>query len=243
MLNNKSNPPEVLASWNYQPDLWRDFLEYESGIYKGSVRKAKHLFFTVLILTFGTPILSAIITFLVMDNWNYTVLNPALGFAFVGWVFVVLTGVLWLYRRNRFNRLQARTGEVVISLKGIKANEVDFNWDFLAFGIRFDKIKRKTVSIGVGKTFEILEFHTVNYANVRHHKWETFEMRVPIPFGKETEAERVISRLRTHLAMTNQKWINANVALGHSFSEDVCRNCGNSVTQVICSNYKCPNAK
>ena len=243
MLNNKSNPPEVLAIWNYQPDLWRDFLKYESGIYKGSVRKAKHLFFGVLILTLAVVFLGSLIPFLVTDDWNIEMLSPALGFGAVGWIFIVLTGILWLYRRSRFNRLQARTGEVVISLKGIKANEVDFNWDFLAFGIRFDKIKRKTVSIGVEKTFEILEFHTVNYANVRHHKWEYFGMRVPIPFGKETEAERVISRLRTHLAMTNQEWINANVALGHSFSEDVCRNCRNSVTQVICSNYKCPNSK
>lgn len=243
MLNNNPNLPEVLAIWNYQPDLWRDFIKYESGIYKGSVRKAKHLFFAALIVTFGTPIQTAIVTFLVMDNWNYKVLNPALGFAFVGWIFVVLTGILWLYRRNRFNRLQARTGEVVISLNGINANGVDFNWDFLAFGVRFNKVERKDVSIELGKKIGILEFHTVNYANVRHYKWEYFEMRVPIPFGKESEAERVISRLRTHLAKTNQEWINANVALGHSFSEDVCRNCGNSVTQVICSNYKCPNSK
>jgi hypothetical protein len=36
---------EVLADWQYEPNLWRDFIEYESGIYSGSVRAAKHFFF------------------------------------------------------------------------------------------------------------------------------------------------------------------------------------------------------
>ncbi len=33
--------PNVLAHWRFTAEQWRDFLEYESTIYKGSIRAAK----------------------------------------------------------------------------------------------------------------------------------------------------------------------------------------------------------
>ena len=232
---------KILAHWDYESDLWRDFLEYESTIYKASVRAAKHLFFGILILTLVVMFLIVSITLLVTKEWSLEMLSPALAVGILGWIFIVIAGILWLWRRDRFNRLQARTGEVVISLNGINANGVDFNWGFGDFGVRFDKVERKNVSVRSGKNIEILEFYTVHH----HHSYkartrENFEMRVPIPFGKESEVERVISNLRAHLLSANQEWIKANFALGHSFSQDVCRMCGDTIAESAAfRNYKC----
>ena len=119
MLNNNAKSSEVLATWNYQPDLWHDFLEYESTIYKASVRAAKHFFFGVLTLTVVVMFLIVSITLLVTKEWSLEMLSPALAVGILGWIFIVIAGILWLWRRDRFNRLQERTGEVVISLNGI----------------------------------------------------------------------------------------------------------------------------
>jgi hypothetical protein len=65
---------EVLANWQFEPELWRDFIEYESGIYGGSVRAAKHFFFvspTIMLLLFFVTL--KISTF-VSDEWNSTML-------------------------------------------------------------------------------------------------------------------------------------------------------------------------
>lgn len=241
MLDTNGKPSEVLASWTYEPELWRDFLEYDSSIYKGSVRAAKHAFLVALILTLGIPFLIVVISFLVMDKWNSSVLNPAIAFAILGWIFVIATGIFWLWRRDRFNRLQERNGEVVISLNGVSTNGVEFNWDFEEIGVRFNKVERKSVSLNLGNKMEILEFHTVNFVKIDTGApmREDFEQRVPIPFGKESEAERVISRLNTHLSSVNQEWIRANVALGHIFSENVCRNCDNDIAKLVKYTYEC----
>ncbi len=235
------NQPEILANWKYEPDLWRDFLEHESGIYKGSVRAAKHFFFGVLIFTIIVVFLIVSITLLITKKWNFEMLSPAITVGVLGWVFIVIGGIFWLWRRDRFNRLQERAGEVVISLDGINANGVGFNWGFGEFGVRFEKVERKTISAVSGKTFEILEFFTVNHTTSFDGRTrENFETRIPIPFGKESEAERVISRLRAHLLAADQEWINANFALGHSFSQGICRLCGETVTEAAAfRNYNC----
>jgi hypothetical protein len=232
---------EILAHWYYEDDLWRDFLEYDSTIYKGSVRAAKHFFFGFLILTVVVVFLIVSITLLVTKEWNFDLLGPAIAFGFLGWIFIITGGIFWLYRRDRMNRLQSRTGEVIISLEGIDANGVEFNWGFGAFDARFDKVERKTVSAVSGKSFEILEFFTVHHTTNSDGRWrENFEMRLPIPFGKEAEAERVVSRLRAQLLEMNQEWINANFALGHSFSQGICRMCGETVAEAAAfRNYKC----
>ena len=85
MLNDNPKPPEVLATWNYQPDLWRDFLQYESGIYKGSVRKAKHLFFGSLILTF-VFFLIVFLTLLFPNNWVSDFFELAIALVICGWI-------------------------------------------------------------------------------------------------------------------------------------------------------------
>ena len=240
MSDTNSKSTEVLASWNYESELWRDFLKYESRIYKGSVRAAKHGFLVTLSLTLGIPFLIVIIPW-VTNKWDSSTLSPALAFAFLGGIFVVLTGFFWLWRRDRFNRLQRRTGEVVISLNGVSTNGVEFNWNFGDFGARFNKVERKSVSLDLGKRLEILEFQLVNYVKISKGSptRDDFEMRVPIPFGKEAEAERVISHLSTHLSSANQEWIKANVALGHIFSDDVCRNCDDDIAKLVKFNYKC----
>lgn len=244
MTENKSKP-EVLANWKYEPNLWRDFLEYESGIYKGSVRAAKHLFFGVLVFTIVVVFLIVFITLLVTDKWNLEILSPAIAFGLIGWIFIVITGVFWLYRRNNWNQFNQRTGEVSISFNEVKKNGVSFSWDYEAFGVRFDKVERKTVSVKTGKTFEILEFHTVNYIKISDGRTrEDFECRVPIPFGKESEAETIMNRLRARLLAADQEWIKENFALGHEFSLGVCRKCGEPVAESAAfSCYKCRNKK
>src|SRR5436190_1637456 len=150
MVAENKSKPEVLANWKYEPDLWRDFLEYESGIYKGSVRAAKHLFLGVLIFTVVVIFLIVFITLLITDKWN----------------------------------------------------------------------------------LEILEFYTINHIKITKGRTrEDFETRVPIPFGKEPEAEKIMNRLRARLLAANNEWIKENFALGHDFSMGICRKCGEAVAE------------
>ncbi len=224
--------PEVLAQWNYEPDLWRDFLEYESTIYKGSVRLAKHLFFGVLVLTIVIVIPLVIIPTLIFDQWTIDALGPAIALAFAGGIFLVLTAAFWIYRRERWRRLNERTGEVVISLDGVKTNGISFNWSLGEFGLSFNKVERKTVSVSPGKSFEILEFYIVNHTTSGEGRTrENFECRVPIPFGKVAEAENIMARLRTSLVSAEQEWIKKHFALGHDFSLSICRRCGDTLTE------------
>jgi hypothetical protein len=236
-----SKSTEVLANWNYEPDLWRDFLEYESTVYKGSVKAARHLFFGVLILTVVVVFLIVSITLWVTDRWSLAMLSPAVAVAVIGWIFIVITGIFWLYRRDRMNRLKARTGRVIITPNRVQINGVNFSWDYEASGVRFRKIERKTVSVNSGKSFEILEFFTLNdIPSYKGRTQEYFECRVPIPFGKEAEAEAVMNNLRTRLLSAENEWIKKNFALGHDFSMSICRKCGETVAEAASfSKHKC----
>ena len=115
-MSNDSSKSNILAHWKYEPDLWRDFLEYESRIYKGSVRAAKHLFFGLIIFTIVVIFLILFIPFLITGEWNSRYLEPAGGIGVVAGLFILLAGALWLYRRERMRPLTAKTGEVIISL-------------------------------------------------------------------------------------------------------------------------------
>ena len=234
-MSNISSKSNILAHWQYEPDLWRDFLEYESTVYKGSVRATKHLFLVVLILTIVIVFLTLFITLILTDRWDLDMLGPSVAFAFLGGFFLMLTGAFWLYRLERWKQLNERTGEVVISLNGVKTNGMNFDWDFREYGLRFKKIERKTISVSPGKNCEILEFYTLNYFSTSDGRTrEYFELRVPIPFGKEAEAETIISRLNARLLSAEQEWIQANSALGHDFSLGVCRKCGDTIAEAAC---------
>jgi hypothetical protein len=223
---------DVLAHWKFEPDLWRDFLEYESKIYKGSVRAAKHLFFGWIIFTIVVIFLISFIPFLVMGKWDSKYLQPVGGIGAVAGIFILLAGALWLYRRERMKRKAAQTGEAVISLNGVSTNGVDFNWDYLKPLVCFEKVERKRISVTPQKSFEILEFFTVNYPKINRQRLrETFECRIPIPFGKEREAEIIMTRLRSHLLSAEQVWLGENFALGHDFSMGVCRKCGETIME------------
>lgn len=146
--------------------------------------------------------------------------------------FILLAGILWIYRRERANRIAAKTGEAVISLNGVSTNGADFKWFYLKPAACFEKVERKRVSAARQKTFEILVFHTVNYPKIDRPRFrEDFECRVPIPFGKEREAEIIMARLRSRFLAAEQVWINENYALGHDFAMSVCRRCGATTTE------------
>lgn len=130
---------------------------------------------------------------------------------------------------------------MIIALSGVSTNGVNFNWDYLKPVVCFEKVERKRVSATSQKTFEIIEFYTVNYPKIDSHRFrENFECRVPIPFGKESEAENIMTRLRSHLLSAEQIWLRENFALGHNFSMGVCRNCGETIMKAASYiNRKC----
>lgn len=221
---------DVLAHWKYEPDLWRNFLRFESTIYKGSVRAAKHLFFGLIIFTIVVIFLFLFVSLLVTGRWNPKYLEPAFGISIVAGIFILFAGILWLYRRERMRRISEKTGKVIISLNGVSMNGIDFKWDFVKPGLSFEKVERKSVSVAHQKTFEVLEFYTANYTTIDWRRLqEKFECRIPIPFGKESEAEKIMSRLRSRLISAEQEWLRENFTLGHDFSMNVCRKCGETI--------------
>ncbi len=88
-MQENISKPSVLAHWHYEDDLWRDFLEYETTIYKGSVRAAKHLFFGILIFTVVVMFLIVSITLLFAKEWNFEMLSPAIAVGVLGKVSAV----------------------------------------------------------------------------------------------------------------------------------------------------------
>jgi hypothetical protein len=152
------------------------------------------------------------ISSLVSDEWNVTMLILKISFGCCIFFSILAGGNLWHKRHNNWKQLNRRSGEVLITLNGLNINGLDFVWTSEPHGLHFwtskpyglflRNIERKSVTLNSGKNFEILVFSMVNNIPIDGGTLQYIECRVPIPFGKELEADYLIKQIKKNV--TNQ---------------------------------------
>jgi hypothetical protein len=197
--------PEILAHWQYQPELWRDFVEYESGRYKKSVRSAKYLIAGTIISAIVLISLLSVIPLIVTKKFDSSIWGPALGITLIAGIFLAAGFIMLAMRREKIARLNTKTGEAVIALNRISLNGVDFDWGYGGSGWQLVAAERKMVAVNPLKKIEVLElrFITVIPGKNTTHR-EEGDWRIPVQMGRESEADRIIERLRAELSSINQ---------------------------------------
>lgn len=232
--------PEALARWHYTPDEWRDFTENE--------REPKGFVSSDALTTYFCFIIAAAAVTVIVG----AILGGVRGAGIAVMIAVVLCSPFLLIgairkflRSSARQGLEARVGEVWITHDGVCTNGMWFGWGAREPAWRLRVVRRQAVSTTAGKTIEVLEFKCVGKVRLRgsdipvDKKW-----RVPVPAGKEAEADAVITRL---LAARHSPPAGAgdvgsgglNHLYGHAFAGDVCRRCGSTVEAVSSFKWQC----
>ena len=163
------NGKELVVRWDYSPEEWARYAEAEHGRDRAGtiilffIISGFALFFGVLFLIFGGR--PGLIVFLAM-----------LGLiALIGGV--AFLSILLSYRANK-----ARTGEVFIARTGVYLNRALHNWNM--FGASLDAVRL------IREESPLVEFV---YSYPARHGRQGAEVRVPVPVGKEEEADRIVA--------------------------------------------------
>ena len=241
-MSEQLNSSEILAHWHYAPDEWREFVEYEKHIRGDEIGG----FFQKII-----PYIAAIIIVMMIAALISGVL-AAIVFVFLlaaGFLTLVV-GIHWLIRQNELSTLKSRAGEVRITIYGINTNGLLFDWEFEGDHSRFQSVRRLNAHTATGK-LNFLEFKCLVKIKVRG-TYQTFDKhcRVPIPNGKEAEADILIQRIyQAQAAFSRSDGLSSVVSLNLSapdFSDEhdfrgstVCHNCGGSIEAETHFRWKC----
>jgi hypothetical protein len=163
------NGKELVVRWDYRPEEWARYAEAEHGRDRAGkiilffIISGFALLFGVLFLIFGGR--PGLIVFLAM-----------LGLiALMGGV--AFLSILLAYRANK-----TRTGEVFIARTGVYLNRAFHNWNM--FGASLDSVRL------IREESPLVEFV---YSYPARHGRQRAEVRVPVPVGKEGEADRIVA--------------------------------------------------
>ncbi len=188
---------EVLAHWQYTPDEWRDFLHYEAKQYEKFFKSLRNGIIVIIIIAVALVIALLLIPLWLMGSlWGSDVYGPVFGVTFVAGLSLAGLGIAWRVQRHKLSRFGAHAGDVYIMLNGVNINGVWFDWGYGEFGWRLRHVGRQTIAVGPAKSMKILEFKCVAYnRGSRLSNRVDKACRIPVPGGKETEADRIIERL------------------------------------------------
>lgn len=188
---------DTLVQWQYTPEEWRAFVDFETAEYRKYVRSTRIGLIVVALIALGLiGVLLFIPLVLMGTGLRGDVIGPVFGVAIVAGIILGAIGIYLAASRGRIVRLKNSPGLGVIALTGLSVGGGWFDWGFEKTGWRFSNAKRRTVDGPLGSRFEVLEIRctAINQGRsaVRHlPKVE----RVPIPFGREAEADAVIQGL------------------------------------------------
>lgn len=229
--------PEALAHWRYTPDEWRDFTDHEgeSNRFELSDLLTKYLNFVVA----GAAVL------LVVGAAAGGIAGAAVVLAMVGGFFLLVTLLHRAARASTQRGLEARAGEVLITRDGVCTNGMWFGWGPRDPAWRLRVVRRGTAPTALGKTMGVLEFKCVGSVSLRGGRVPVDkEWRVPVPAGREAEADAVVTRLLA--AQHAPPDVAAGLVpggqsglYGHDFAGDVCRRCGSTVEAVSSFKWGC----
>ena len=183
-MPDKDSKLRILAHWYFTNAQWREFLYYEKLDFE-----SRTLVDLRTILTFGVGILFLI-----------AIIGGAKGGPAV-FIFVLLAGSLFfgfcylihrLVRKSAEQRLEKLTGEVKITKIWVDINGVIFDW---RGPWSLPQIYKDYLYIGDEKML-LLNFNCTGWVFVRGSRYPTEKKcLVPVPPGKESEAEFVISEI------------------------------------------------
>lgn len=174
--------PRLLARWHFTNEQWREFLYYEK-----LDSDSRNLVDLKAVLIGGLVIIFLIAFFgAAKGGLGVFVFVIAAGSLFIGLCYLVH----WLIRRGNERRLQTETGEVQITSSWANVNGVVFKW-----GWNRPQIYKDYIYLGEEKML-LLQFTCTGRIRVRGVT-EQYERKclVPVPPGKEAEADFVISEI------------------------------------------------
>ncbi len=237
---------EVLADWNYSPEEWRDYVEYEKDVRSSEIPDfLKNAVYYVIAA-------AIVLMFIVLLSGELAAVFLIL--LFVPGVLAFAVGIHWLIRTGEVSTMASHAGRVQIFTNGVDTNGLWFDWEFEGNRARFLSATRTTSYTSTAK-LNLLEFKCVVKIRVRGTD-QTFDKkwRVPIPNGKETEADVVIQRLYYARAVSSGSAdefsaepldLSASMNFhGHDFTAStVCLNCGGSIEAVTHFGWECKKIK
>jgi hypothetical protein len=231
----------ILAYWRYAPDEWQDFTEFERG------SRGREI---------GDILRDNILLVSVFVALSMVCALPAGVVGMLG-IGLFVTALLFLAafihraaRNHEISILKSRPGEVRITLNSVSMNGLLFDWEFEGNRSRLVSITRRKTYTERGE-LNILEFKCVVRVRV-NSTYQNYDKqwRVPVPRGKELEADVLIQKIyearaafvRSHnLTSDNPLGISAQIdASEHDFTAStVCLNCGSSIEAVTQFQWKC----
>lgn len=173
----------LLAHWHFTNEQWREFLYYEK--LDSESRKLVDL---KAVLTGGIVIITLIAFFgAVKGGPGVFVLVVALGFSFIGLCYLIDR----IIRLSNERKLRTLTGEVKIVDGQVIVNGVIYEWR----GLSRPEIYKDYIYLGEEK-MPLLVFNCTRWITVKGGR-EKIEKKwlVPVPPGKEAEADIVISEI------------------------------------------------
>lgn len=179
----RDNPQtRLLAHWHFTNEQWREFLYYEK--LDSDIRNLVDL---KAVLIGGVVIIFLIAFFgAAKGGLGVFLFVIAAGSLFIGLCYLVY----WLIRRGNERKLQTVTGVVQITSSWVNVNGVVFNWNW-----NRPQIYKDYIYLGEEKML-LLQFTCTGRILVRGGT-EQYERKclVPVPPGKEAEADYVISEI------------------------------------------------
>jgi uncharacterized RDD family membrane protein YckC len=165
---------DVLAHWTYEPAEWNAYAEKQYQVEK---KQKKVLFWIVA----GWALFFGIL---------FLVINPENGI----WVFVlmllliaVIAFTAWFTAWHNYNQNKKSLGETFIAEQAVYINGQLHTWNNL--GARLESAALDTIK---GQTILILDYSTITRVGIESHT-----VRVPVPRGKEEQAEKIALRFQT----------------------------------------------
>ena len=179
--NSKSR---ILAHWHFTNDQWREFLYYEKLDFES--RKMVDL---KKILTTGVGILFVVALIgAAKGGFGVFIFAMSAGSLFLGVCYLIY----WLVRKSAEQRLETLTGEVKITKLWVDINGVIFDWR-RRWGL--PQIYKDYIHIGEEKML-LLNFTCKGWVTIKGTRYSTEKKcLVPVPPGKESEADFVISEI------------------------------------------------
>jgi hypothetical protein len=192
---------ETLAHWIYTQAEWRDFVNYVLNNRTQGYKSLRYWVIGIIVAALLVMSFLVLIPYLMLKPyesiWREDVWGPVFGVLVVTCVILAALVFLRLLSQEKDRRLKlSSSGEVLITLTAVIVNGSSFDWGYEKSGWRFQNVERKTVATVEGKNLEILQFNcSLETIGVKTKTVIDKMERVPIPTGKETEAENVIERL------------------------------------------------
>ncbi|HVF47677.1 MAG TPA: hypothetical protein VNA17_08945 [Pyrinomonadaceae bacterium] len=188
---------DILASWQYTPDEWRRFGEYEGRHYRKVIGQTKTFFIALVIMFIAVLAMVPVFGFLRIVPWDRYMLNAVFVIVLVGVGFMGLIFVIWMIQRSKLASLSSESGKVAITFTGININGIWNTWTYdTTLGQRFYDARTMTINENKPNEMELLEVRTIaNTLSGKVARDVISSHRVPIPRGKRAEAETIVGKI------------------------------------------------